>query len=256
MSFCEHCIDLKELPGTPKGAEATIGGVKTYVAKGSKTGSLVVATDIFGLGIVNPRIVADTFAEKTGFSVYVPDIFPGGPIDPKDFTMPAKASAGAPGEDVMGKNFENFGAWMNKGNSPDKTYQRYAAVVKEVSSTGPVGAIGYCYGAKLAVLAALDKSVKGIALYHASLLEPDEASKMTVPTLLNEAELDPLFSGDLKDTWEKTLKDKNLLDKRTKLYPNTVHGFGTRPDLNDPKVKAGYEDSVQATSQFFAEVLA
>lgn len=64
-----------------------------------------------------------------------------------------------------------------------------------------------------------------------------------------------MYTGELKETWEKTLTGK-FLDKRSKTYPNTVHGFGVRPDINDAKVKAGFEDSLEATSQFFTQVLA
>jgi len=190
-TFCEHCIDLKELPGNPSGSESKIGGYNTYTAKGSKKGSIVIATDIYGNGITNPKIVADTLSQKTGFSVYVPDIFPGGPINPKDFILPSKASDGPPGEEAMGKNFENFGAWMGKDNGPDKTYPIFKSVVEELGKSGPVGAIGYCYGGKLAYLASADSVVKGIALYHPSLLEPQEASNVKTPILINEAELDP-----------------------------------------------------------------
>lgn len=65
-----------------------------------------------------------------------------------------------------------------------------------------------------------------------------------------------VFNGDLKETWEKTLSDKKLLNSASKTYPNTVHGFGCRPDLNDPKVKAGHDESVEATCKFFTEILA
>lgn len=34
-------------------------------------------TDIFGLGLVNCKILADWFADKTGFPVFVPDYFEG-----------------------------------------------------------------------------------------------------------------------------------------------------------------------------------
>jgi dienelactone hydrolase len=130
-------------------------------------------------------------AKQSGFTVYIPDIFPGGPIDPKDFTLPSKASDGPPGEDAMGKNFENFGNWMGKGNGPDKTYPIFKKVLEEVAKEGPVGAIGYCYGGKLAYLASNDSLVKGIALYHPSLLEPQEAENVKSPVLINGAELDP-----------------------------------------------------------------
>lgn len=143
------------------------------------------------MGITNPKIVADKISKETGFTVYVPDIFPGGPIDTKDFQLPHKASDGPPKEDVMGKNFENFGNWLGKGNSPDKTYPIFKNVIEEASKNGPVGAIGYCYGGKLAFLASSDDIVKGIALYHPAMLEPDEADKVKTPVLINAAELEP-----------------------------------------------------------------
>lgn len=34
-------------------------------------------TDIFGLALPNPKIMADLFAERTGRDVYVPDLFDG-----------------------------------------------------------------------------------------------------------------------------------------------------------------------------------
>ena len=34
-------------------------------------------TDIFGLGLPNPKIMADLFAERTRLDVYVPDYFQG-----------------------------------------------------------------------------------------------------------------------------------------------------------------------------------
>lgn len=256
-SFCEHCVDLKEIPGTPTGSESKVGGINTYVAKGTNDkGGVVIATDIFGLGIVNAKIVADKIALQSGLSVYVPDIFPGGPIDPKDFILPKKASDGPPDEKQVGTNFDNFGKWLGKQNSPPDTFPRFKAVADEVSKSGKVGAIGYCYGGKLISMAAQDGTISAGIIYHPAMLEADEASKVKVPILLNQAELDPLFTGEVEEAWLSTLRKNNLLDKRSKKYPNTVHGFGSRPDLNDPKVKAGHENSVQASSEFLKDVLA
>jgi len=173
----------------------------------------------------------------------------------KTFLLPHKASDGPPSEDVMKKNFENFGNWMGKDNGPDKTYPVLKKVIDEAAKSGPVGVIGYCYGGKLAFLAGSDAVVKGIALYHPALLEPGDAEKVKTPVLINAAELDPMFNGELKETWEKTLSEKKLLHSQSTTYPNTVHGFGNRPDMNDAKVKASHEDSIDVTSKFFTEVL-
>jgi dienelactone hydrolase len=257
MSFCEHCVDLKELPGKPSGTESKVAGVTTYVAKGSSDkGAIVIATDIFGLGIVNPRIVADKLAADSGLSVYVPDIFPGGSISADDFVLPKKASDGAPDEQRVSSNFDNFGKWMGKKNDPPNTYPIYQSVVAEVrKSVGKVGGIGYCYGGKLVSLASQDGTVDAGVIYHPAMLEADEPDKIKVPILLNEAELDPLFGEDLVKAWHEKLEKKNLLDKRTQQFPNTVHGFGCRPDVNDPKVKAGHDESVKNTAAFLKETL-
>lgn len=83
--------------------------------------------------------------------------------------------------------------------------------MQEAAKNGKVGAVGYCYGAKIAVLAAQEKLIQGAALYHPSMLEPEDVDKVDVPVLLNMAELDPLFNGELKETWQTKLKQKSLL---------------------------------------------
>jgi len=74
---CSDCTSGDLLPGSPKSTEKD----GAYLAKGSnqedaKDKVIVLFTDIFGL-ISNPKIIADTIAERTGFDVCVPDIFNG-----------------------------------------------------------------------------------------------------------------------------------------------------------------------------------
>ncbi len=45
-AFCSHCVELNEIPGKPAGQETEVAGLKTYVAKGSKKGTVVIATDV------------------------------------------------------------------------------------------------------------------------------------------------------------------------------------------------------------------
>jgi dienelactone hydrolase len=68
-------------------------------------------------------------------------------------------------------------------------------------------------------MAAKEKLIDAFVLYHPSMVEADEAAQITVPVLINAAELDPLFGGEAKDTWFKTLKEKNLLDEASTTYP-------------------------------------
>lgn len=75
---CPDCISGSSLPGSPKGTEES----GAYFAKGSgqeeaKDKAVVVLTDIFGIATPNPKIIADTIADRTGFDVWVPDLFDG-----------------------------------------------------------------------------------------------------------------------------------------------------------------------------------
>jgi dienelactone hydrolase len=75
---CENCYKGFVLPGEPKG---TMVGPDYFTAAPSdatqRSKAVVLLTDIFGLALSNPRIVADNLAEQTGVDVWVPDFFKG-----------------------------------------------------------------------------------------------------------------------------------------------------------------------------------
>ena len=75
---CENCYKGFVLPGEPKG---TMVGPDYFTAAPSdatqRSKAIVLLTDIFGLALSNPRIVADNLAEQTGLDVWVPDFFKG-----------------------------------------------------------------------------------------------------------------------------------------------------------------------------------
>jgi carboxymethylenebutenolidase len=75
---CTYCYKGFALPGEPKG---TMVG-QDYFTPAPKdatqqTKAIVLLTDIFGLPLPNPRIVADQLAEQVGVDVWVPDYFNG-----------------------------------------------------------------------------------------------------------------------------------------------------------------------------------
>lgn len=255
---CEHCLDLKEIPGTPTGKYEPVAGIQSYVKPGSKKGTVLLATDIFGLAIPNPALLADKYSEATGFTVVVPDLFRGDPINPKDFNLRKHAQDKDP--QPMDAAFGAFMAWLGKDHGPDNSYPIISKLIEHYAPNGPIAISGYCYGAKLAVLAAAKggaaSPVKGIVLNHPSMLEPAEAKEIKVPTLLNMAEFDPIFTPEVKTEWTKTLEANNVLDPASKTYPGTVHGFTCRPDLSRPELKQAYESAAENTVKFFSKVLA
>lgn len=75
---CPNCYKGFTLPGEPKG---TMVGPDYFTAAPNdateRTKAIVLLTDIFGLALPNPRIVADQLAEQVGVDVWVPDFFNG-----------------------------------------------------------------------------------------------------------------------------------------------------------------------------------
>lgn len=75
---CENCYKGFVLPGEPKG---TMVGPNYFTAAPSDATQLskaiVLLTDIFGLPLPNPKIVADHLAEHIGVDVWIPDFFNG-----------------------------------------------------------------------------------------------------------------------------------------------------------------------------------
>jgi dienelactone hydrolase len=78
---CSECVSGFLHEGTPKGEVGTIAKLPTYIAKPangpSKSGVIVIITDIFGWEFLNNRLLADEYAEKLGRTIYVPDFMNG-----------------------------------------------------------------------------------------------------------------------------------------------------------------------------------
>ena len=64
------------------GNEEKIGDVNTYKTGQGKS-AIIIFTDIFGYSFVNARKLADSFAQGSGTTVFIPDYFHGDPISPE-----------------------------------------------------------------------------------------------------------------------------------------------------------------------------
>ncbi len=82
--------------GTPVGRVETIHGLPTYVAgttsETEPEGIIVIISGAFGWDLLNSRILADAYAKRGNYTVYLPD-FMDGNLMPLDPTNPAMANA-------------------------------------------------------------------------------------------------------------------------------------------------------------------
>lgn len=82
---CKDCVSGTLHEGTPAGRVEAVHGLATYVTEppngATPKGIVVIIPDAFGWTLVNSRILADRYAERLGFTVYLPDFMDGYVVD-------------------------------------------------------------------------------------------------------------------------------------------------------------------------------
>lgn len=77
---CPDCFNGHVHEGTPRGEVTTLHGLNAYTASPSDAphrGIIIIVPDAFGWEFVNNRILADSYAEKGKYLVYLPDFMNG-----------------------------------------------------------------------------------------------------------------------------------------------------------------------------------
>ncbi|CAF0930336.1 unnamed protein product [Didymodactylos carnosus] len=226
------CVD----PGTKQSGSVTgkveqICDVPTYVT-GSGQPAIVVFTDIFGFGFINIRQVADEYA-SSNFTVYIPDLFNGDPMNHNDTNL-----------------MDKLPAWIQKHPPLESRAfaDKFIAAIEQKHQS--IQVVGFCYGATPVVhICKQDKSkVKAGVVAHPSFIQEEEAEKIQRPMLFVCAEQDQRFTPELRQHYEQVLTKKALgtfID-----YPGTVHGFAVRTQDTD-QAKEQKKKATKDTIEFF-----
>jgi len=77
---CQDCASGTLHGGTPTGKVIALHGLPTYVTEppsGTPKGIVVIIPDAFGWELPNTRVLADSYAKKGNFRVYVPEFMDG-----------------------------------------------------------------------------------------------------------------------------------------------------------------------------------
>ncbi|CAF4423773.1 unnamed protein product, partial [Adineta steineri] len=139
-----------------------------------------------GYAFVNVRKVADRFANETGMTVLIPDLFNGDPVDHK---IP---------------NYQDLlPDWLKK-HSPDEACPVAGKFISTIKGHyESIQVIGFCYGAKIVVYLItheeLTSTIKAAIVAHPAFLTKEEATQIKRPTLFLCAETDHTFSPELDE---------------------------------------------------------
>jgi len=261
---CSDCTSGNWLPGSPKGTEEN----GAYFAKGSnqadtKDKAVVVLSDIFGLAVPNPKIIADIVAERTGFDVWVPDLFNGyPPLTPEAVEDFAPRS---PGEKVgLWRQFRFylaglmniFGFIAARPGVVGPRTEEFLTKIKAERGYKSIGIAGYCFGGVIAIRIAQHDTVSSVVIAHPGYTTLAEIKAIDKPVSWICAEDDPMFHKELRLQAEAHFKSRapevqyEFVD-----YPGTIHGFAARPAREQPLSVEGQEKALEQAVKWFQNTL-
>jgi len=261
---CTYCYKGFALPGEPKG---TMVGQDYFTAAPKddteQTKAIVLLTDVFGLHLPNPRIIADHLAKQVGVDVWVPDLFNGKPIgdaNTMEPLMPDRAGVKIQWLNVV-KLIFNFIPTIPRliASSPSVVDRRVNEFIKKIKSEKGyerIGAIGYGYGGVVTGRLGSTGFVDTIVMAHPRGLTQGQILAIKVPSSWALTEEDHYFKNKVVQVaLLKEEEEKPDHDYEVTVYKGTAHGFAVRPNLKVPEVKVAYEGALDQTVTWFKKTL-
>jgi len=229
--------------GVPAGKMLNISGIETYISyppggnASTSTKALLYLTDIFGLPLLENRLLGDSLAANN-YLVVMPDLFDG------DAIPLGSLEAGL-----------NLTDWLAEHSPPviDSIVQTTIDYMRDDLGIESIGGLGYCFGGKYVPRFLTPEG--GIDLgfiAHPSSLEEQEIDGIANPISIAAGTLDDAFNATYKVRAESILESNNVTFQ-SNLYYGAPHGFGVRANLSQPlQAYAKQASFVQAVTWFDA----
>ncbi|KAK9903081.1 hypothetical protein M0R45_001222 [Rubus argutus] len=235
MSGPQCCSNPPTLnPTSGSGHVEKLGGLDSYLTGSSDSKlAIVLVSDVFGYEAPNLRKLADKVA-AAGFFVVVPDFFYGDPY--------------VPAADGSLSIFD----WL-KGHGTDKGFEDVKVVIEALKSKGvsAIGAVGFCWGAKVVVELAKGDFIQAAVLAHPSLVTVDDIKAVKVPISILGAEIDQMSPPEVVKQFEEVLIAKAEIKSHVKIFPKVSHGWTVRYDVSDEAAVKPAEEAHQDMLQWF-----
>ncbi|OBU00694.1 hypothetical protein VE01_01327 [Pseudogymnoascus verrucosus] len=283
---CRDCVSGTLSDKTPTGTETTIHGLPTYVAlpEGESKGLIVYIPDAFGWKFNNNRVLADQYAKKGGFTVYLPEVMDGHAVnemllDHMSFiTAPASWYTTLFEKPIyILQSIQHMVPFAIRCRE-SVTMPRVLEFVKALRTSPEtanlkIGAAGFCWGGLHAVKLAHDTPSSRVHRYgseagevkplidaaftaHPSMLNvPTDITGVTVPLSIAVGDVDFVMKfPDVENA--KSILEKKGDDHEVVVYPGAKHGFAVRGDPRDPKQKEQADQAEEQAIGWFSKWLA
>jgi len=259
MSEC--CLSGKVHEGTPTGKIETIDNLQTYVAApkdGSKAKTIVFLVDIFGWEFKNVRLLADNYA-KAGFYCYVPDVHQGDAL-PISFLQSVEPPLKTREQLTLVDKTKNtatvgttLGPWLVKHREAvsKPLIDSFIKTIRMIPGTKKVGAVGFCWGGRYAILAAHGEVDAAYACHPSLVTVPGDFEGVTKPLSLAVGDQDSLLDQATVGKIQDLLAKKTDLPHELRIYEDQVHGFALRSDWSSEKDRKAMDDTEKQGVEWF-----
>jgi len=265
VGMSECCLSGKVHEGTPTGKVETINGLQTYVATpkdGSKAKSIVFLVDIFGWEFKNVRLLADNYA-KAGFYCYIPDIHQGDSL-PIEFLQSVEPPLQTREQLSMVDKTKatatvttTLPPWLLKHRESisKPLITSFITAIRSISGTEKVGAVGFCWGGRYAILAAHGEVDVAYACHPSLVAVPGDFEGVTKPLSLAVGDKDSLLGMGTVGQIQDLMAKKTEVPHELRIYEGQVHGFALRGDWSGERERKAMDEAEKQGVEWFNKFL-
>ncbi|KAI9676975.1 MAG: hypothetical protein M1817_006814 [Caeruleum heppii] len=270
---CQDCVAGVVRSGKLSGHETKIHGFDTYIsepkASAPPKGIVVIVCDVFGWTFPNTRLLADDYAKKGNFIVYVPDFTHGDSVQEEVLETMDKLLA--PGGGITATLMKPFLGGRVLGSFVPFVVRNRASVAQprvlsffeqlRTAEELPIGVAGFCWGGLHSTQLTHSPHSGGATtkpLVDAAFTAHPVGLKLPSDIAAVQAPLSfAIGSKDMALNMKGVEQIKDLLRKKEAIgiqsevvvYDGAKHGFAIRGNPNDEKEKqCGVEACDQAVA--------
>ena len=213
-------------------------------------------------------MIADAYAKSGEWLVYLPDFFEGDPVplNVADVLIPADAAKQSTWAKYTGMlaSAPSFMLWLTRHreyHTNQVCMEFMAALRRETPRERKIGMVGFCWGGRYAIRAALESNqieIDGkvvplvdavVALHPSNLALPSDVDIPVVPISFgwgqNDVAVNIKQKGQIEEFSAKAAQSGTKLPElEHKVYVPGRHGFAVRGNPDDPQERKCLEDSV------------
>ncbi|KAI1108735.1 dienelactone hydrolase [Nemania sp. NC0429] len=222
--------------GVSVGKEVVHNNVTLYVTGKRSDKAVLYLTDVYGIQLLQNRLLADSFG-RAGYFVVAPDLFNGTPstLDLNEMS-PTQLSS------------------FLAAATPEETDALIATAVdylRKVKKITKIAATGYCFGGRYAFRwLSAEKGLKVGFAAHPSNLQDAEISAIKGAAGIAAADGDSMMPPARRSLIEALLLNTTQ-PYSLSLYGSVSHGFGVRANVTDPRQKFGKEQAFFQAVRWF-----